>query len=138
MSNKTQLQTNNTALDGYIARINAAKEVAASLPDVGGGGSSEDLEALEVLCDWSILTDSYSIPTICIGNYHPSYYMHCTVHGGIGDTPFYSTEDEDIYPENGNIVIEPNGMLELSFDNAFSYLEGVYVDEVRWTRDGTI
>jgi hypothetical protein len=37
MSNKTQLQTNNTALDGYIARINAAKEVAASLPEAGGG-----------------------------------------------------------------------------------------------------
>lgn len=41
MSNKTQLQTNNTALDGYIARINAAKEVAASLPDASGGGSIE-------------------------------------------------------------------------------------------------
>lgn len=39
MSNKTQLQTNNTALDGYIARINAAKEVAAGLPEAGGGGS---------------------------------------------------------------------------------------------------
>lgn len=38
MSNKTQLQTNNTALDGYIVRINAAKEVAASLPEAGGGG----------------------------------------------------------------------------------------------------
>lgn len=38
MSNKTQLQTNNTALDGYITRINAAKEVAAGLPEAGGGG----------------------------------------------------------------------------------------------------
>lgn len=38
MSNKTQLQTNNTALDGYIARINAAKEVAAGLPEAGGSG----------------------------------------------------------------------------------------------------
>jgi hypothetical protein len=38
MSNKTQLQTNNTALDGYIARINAAKDVAASLPEAGGSG----------------------------------------------------------------------------------------------------
>jgi hypothetical protein len=37
MSNKTQLQTNNTALDGYIARINAAKDIAASLPEAGGG-----------------------------------------------------------------------------------------------------
>ncbi|MEE1084285.1 MAG: hypothetical protein UH850_11230 [Paludibacteraceae bacterium] len=40
MSNKTQLQTNNTALDGYIARINAAKEIAASLPEVGSGGGN--------------------------------------------------------------------------------------------------
>lgn len=40
MSNKTQLQTNNTTLDGYIARINAAKEVAASLPEAGNGNST--------------------------------------------------------------------------------------------------
>jgi hypothetical protein len=40
MSNKTQLQTNNTVLDGYIARINAAKDVAAGLPEASGGGSS--------------------------------------------------------------------------------------------------
>lgn len=40
MSNKTQLQTNNTTLDGYIARINAAKDVAASLPEAGGSGGS--------------------------------------------------------------------------------------------------
>ena len=40
MSNKAQLQVNNSELDNYIARINAAKEVAASLPDVGSGGGS--------------------------------------------------------------------------------------------------
>lgn len=40
MSNKTQLQTNNTALDGYIARINAAKDVAAGLPEAGGSGGA--------------------------------------------------------------------------------------------------
>lgn len=39
MSNKTRLQTNNTTLDGYIARVNTAKDVAASLPDAGNGGS---------------------------------------------------------------------------------------------------
>lgn len=37
MSNKTQLQTNNTALDALIARVNAAKDVAASLPEAGSG-----------------------------------------------------------------------------------------------------
>lgn len=39
MSNKTQLQTNNTALDALITRVNAAKDTAASLPEAGGGGS---------------------------------------------------------------------------------------------------
>lgn len=40
MSNKTQLQTNNTNLDALITRVYTAKEVAASLPEAGGGGSS--------------------------------------------------------------------------------------------------
>lgn len=48
MSNKTQLQTNNTALDGYIARINAAKEVAASLPDASGGGGNIETCTLNI------------------------------------------------------------------------------------------
>jgi hypothetical protein len=41
MSNKTQLQTNNTNLQSFIDRINAAKDTAASLPEAGGGGSLE-------------------------------------------------------------------------------------------------
>ena len=36
MSNKQQLQTNNTNLDALITRVNAAKDVAASLPEAGG------------------------------------------------------------------------------------------------------
>lgn len=40
MSNKTQLQTNNTTLDALITRVNAAKDTAASLPEAGGGGGS--------------------------------------------------------------------------------------------------
>jgi hypothetical protein len=39
MSNKTQLQTNNTNLDALISRVNAAKDTAASLPEAGSGGS---------------------------------------------------------------------------------------------------
>lgn len=54
MSNKTQLQTNNTALDGYIARINAAKEVAASLPEAGSGGSGGGSGAGVETCTVSI------------------------------------------------------------------------------------
>jgi hypothetical protein len=41
MSNKTQLQTNNASLDNCIARINAAKEVAAELPEASHGGNDE-------------------------------------------------------------------------------------------------
>ena len=46
MSNKTQLQTNNTALDALITRVNAAKDTAASLPDAGSGGGN--VETCEV------------------------------------------------------------------------------------------
>ena len=38
MSNKTQLQANNTNLDTLITRVNDAKDTAASLPDAGGSG----------------------------------------------------------------------------------------------------
>lgn len=40
MSNKTQLQTNNTNLDALIMRVNAAKDTAASLPEAGEGGGT--------------------------------------------------------------------------------------------------
>ena len=39
MANKTQLQTNNANLDALITRVNAAKNVAASLPSAGGGAA---------------------------------------------------------------------------------------------------
>lgn len=41
MSNKTQLQTNNTALASLTDRVLAAKDTAAALPDAGSGGSVE-------------------------------------------------------------------------------------------------
>ena len=44
MSNKTQLQSNNTALDALIARVNAAKDTAASLPSAGGGSGGGSIE----------------------------------------------------------------------------------------------
>ena len=40
MSNKTQLQTNNNALEALITRVNAAKDTAASLPEAGGAVAS--------------------------------------------------------------------------------------------------
>ena len=37
MSNKIQLQTNDTVLDSLISIVNAAKDLAVSLPEAGGG-----------------------------------------------------------------------------------------------------
>lgn len=49
MSNKTQLQTNNTNLDALIARVNATKDTAASLPEAGsGGGGSVEYETVNI------------------------------------------------------------------------------------------
>jgi hypothetical protein len=55
MSNKTQLQTNNTNLDALISRVNAAKDVAASLPEAGTGGTTEDLT--EELTEYTSLNE---------------------------------------------------------------------------------
>lgn len=48
MSNKTQLQTNNTNLQSLIDRVNAAKNTAASLPEAGDGGGAIPIITLPV------------------------------------------------------------------------------------------
>lgn len=48
MSNKTQLQTNNTSLEALITRVNTAKNTAASLPEVGSGGSGTNIDTCSV------------------------------------------------------------------------------------------
>lgn len=105
----------------------------------GGGGSSEDLEALGALCDWSLMTDTSSIPLICLVNYHPTYYMCCTVYTDSGDIPYYYDENGyEVYPEFGEVVVAPNQVLDLTFDYPMSSMGGIYVENVRWTRDGTV
>jgi hypothetical protein len=52
MSNKTQLQTNNASLDECIARINAAKDVAAGLPEAGGSGGNVETCFINVNSDY--------------------------------------------------------------------------------------
>jgi hypothetical protein len=64
MSNKTQLQTNNTALDALITRVNAAKDVAPSLPDVGGGGSGDETPAFLVEFIYSDPPGVVEAPTV--------------------------------------------------------------------------
>ena len=43
MSNKLQLQANNANLDALITRVNAAKNIAASLPEAGGSGGDVEM-----------------------------------------------------------------------------------------------
>ena len=64
MSNKTQLQTNNTALDALITRVNAAKDTAASLPESGGGSSGGSVETCTVTLDNESLSCDCTIFTI--------------------------------------------------------------------------
>ena len=68
MSNKTQLQTNNTALDALITRVNAAKDVAASLPESGGGGGGGSMETCTVTI------------TIGLSGGIPGYVAYTSVH----------------------------------------------------------
>ena len=62
MSNsKQQLQTNNSALDALITRINTAKGTAASLPNAGGGsggGGSTDICAVEIYANAPVAGDA--------------------------------------------------------------------------------
>ena len=52
MSNKTQLQTNNTKLDDILTRINDATDTVDSLPDAGGGsGTSVETCTLTIMLD---------------------------------------------------------------------------------------
>lgn len=74
MSNKTQLQTNNTALDGYIARINAAKEVVAGLPEAGGSEGGGSVETVNVTLVNTNMDDDYYICGVWVDNGYISSY----------------------------------------------------------------
>lgn len=103
--------------------------------DAGG----DVLEALGALCDWSIMTDTSSIPTVCLVNYHPTYYMSCSMFGDKGETPFYLTEEgEAVYPEEGYVVVAPDSALDLTFDYPMSSIGSIYVENMRWSKDGAI
>ena len=86
----------------------------------GGGGSSADLEALGVLCDWMITTNSDSEPTLTVINRHPSYYLRCDV--------YYSIEDEDI-----EMIVEPESSYSVFLGGRFTMESELYVGNVRWT-----
>ena len=70
MSNKTQLQTNNTNLDALITRVNTAKDTAASLPEAGGGSG---INTCTVIID--VLTGIYAWKYACTAYESDSFVM---------------------------------------------------------------
>ena len=70
MSNKSQLQTNNTNLDALISRINAAKNTAASLPSAGGssGGGSIETCTVDILYEGISLIDESAAECVVYTN----------------------------------------------------------------------
>ena len=103
MSNKTQLQTNNTNLDALITRVNAAKDVAASLPEAGGE-SDGNVETCTI-------TFTVSIP----GNATICYYTD-------GNTLELKTTNTN----NTTIIIPMNSIVVMTGWNAMVSANGLY------------
>ena len=72
MSNKEQLQTNNQALDSLIARVNTAKNTAASLPSAGSGGgtSGNPFETVDTFTVTLVVDNPNDIPVIASSYYY--------------------------------------------------------------------
>lgn len=76
MSNKAQLQTNNTTLDALITRVNAAKDTAASLPEASGsGGGSVETCTVKITCPTSDIY-GYFYTKVVDGNYSMGYFTN--------------------------------------------------------------
>ena len=86
--------------------------------------SSGDIEALGALCDWQLTTDSGSVPTVTILNYHPSYYLHCDIEFGNGSS-------------NGSLVVSPNSSKSFVCEESFSYYQQIDIYNVRWKASAT-
>jgi hypothetical protein len=134
MSNKTQLQTNNTNLDALILRVNAAKNTAASLPEAGGGGSSEtctvtfDNENLSNDCSIHALvatifengerkTYAYYLPFIAEGSYRftiPNIVCGTKIYL---TAKIYQVDVQGVYTEiDGSAIYESSLILD-NFNN---------------------
>lgn len=89
------------------------------------GGSSEDLEALGVLCDWQFMTDASSFPIVTIINYHPSYYLHCDIVFDGETVPFVVSPAPDADGTASSYSWADYGL-------AFSEAKYIDVVNVRW------
>ena len=109
---------------GYYAEETIVNVDVTEVYEAGltaGSGSSEDLEALGALCDWMVTTDSTSIATVTVCNYHPTYYLHCHIWA------------ENSQIDIDNFVVAPDDCASVTFDAAFSLIQPIYVNDVRWT-----
>lgn len=85
-------------------------------------GQTEGLEALDALCEWSIMSNSQSYPIVTIINRHPSYYLHCEIYG-------VNADGDDWYNE---LAVPPDDSVSETFPfqmNAEAYID---VYSVRW------
>lgn len=99
MSNKSQLQTNNTNLDALITRVNTAKNTAASLPNAGS--ATEDLNTELTTQEDLISQLSTILDSKASGGSSGGSVETCVVEI-IADTPVSSTTMSWI-DENGDI-----------------------------------
>lgn len=67
MSNKIQLQTNNTALDGYITHVNAAKNIVINLSEDG----NENVE----ICSVNAVFEGTVVMIVYIDNEYSTHYL---------------------------------------------------------------
>lgn len=121
MSNKTQLQTNNASLDGYISRIQAAKEVAATLPEAGGGGNAVEpvIQPLEANENGTYTApdgvDGYSPVTVNVPSKEPML-QEKTVHENGEVTP------DEGYDGLSKVIVEVfEGILDGGGDGTVKY-----------------
>ena len=135
MSNKTQLQTNNTALDALIARVNSVKNTAASLPEANRPGGIE-YEVFELNTSYPD-TFYYTLPRVthaigclseaitvadaddggaiaAIQDNYVLYYYYDTAYGGNKIT-------RRLAPSNDPVIQYSNGQIILSDERDYHW-----------------
>ena len=135
MSNKTQLQTNNTALDALITRVNAAKDTTASLPEAGGGSGGIQYEIITIpagaksaLYTLPRVTSAYGVSSVPTGEYVASFY---NIIMSIYDNKIYSVSDYDelnsIFVTEHSCVTYTQGVLTIDTGIVFEIRADMHV-----------
>jgi hypothetical protein len=134
MTNKAKLQENNTALDGYIARVNAAKDVASNLPDA-------EAPAEIVLQSKTVTPSKSEQEVIADANYTalekvtvepiPSEYIvpsgtKSITENGTHDAREYESVDVNVPIPDGYII--PSGTLDITENGTYDVTEKASVN----------